>query len=376
MKTKIVDAETLRSLSPSSVTTFLRSRGWALAPTEPERPFRLRKVVAGEAWEVEVPFSSALHGYARRMAEVLDAVEAVEETPQSALVQAIRQAQTDTVRLRVDAEATRGGRIPVEQGAALYTHARDLILAAACAAVEPRAIYASRKPTRATEYLHGLRYGPPEMGSYVLTIESPVSPELQPSLDGIDPEPPFERQVLLTLGRGLQAARRAAGAAAAANDISPFVDAVPEGLTANLCDAVAGLIEPFDRAHLDVSIGFAPSRPVGSGPVRVVFARETAPVLREAARIFKEREPVADFEAEGIVVKLDSPDPSEGGSVVLFCAVDGQPRRVRIALDADGYRLAIRAHQEGLSLALDGELARERGGAVLRGARNIRLRAQ
>ncbi|MCB9527527.1 MAG: hypothetical protein H6701_03870 [Myxococcales bacterium] len=73
-------------------------------------------MVAGEAWEVEVPFSSALHGYARRMAEVLDAVEAVEQTPQSALVQAIRQAQTDTVRLRVDAEATRGGRIPVEQG--------------------------------------------------------------------------------------------------------------------------------------------------------------------------------------------------------------------------------------------------------------------
>ncbi|MCB9527526.1 MAG: hypothetical protein H6701_03865 [Myxococcales bacterium] len=38
MKTKIVDAETLRALSLSSVTTFLRSRGWTLAPTEPERP--------------------------------------------------------------------------------------------------------------------------------------------------------------------------------------------------------------------------------------------------------------------------------------------------------------------------------------------------
>lgn len=375
MKTKIVDPETLRSLSPSSVTTFLRSRGWVLESTEPERPFRLRKVAAGEEWEVEVPFSSALHGYARRMAEVLDAVEAVEQIPQGVLVRAIRQAQIDTVRLRVDAEATRGGRIPVEQGAALYTNARDLILAAACAAVEPRAVYASRKPTRATEYLHGLRYGPPEVGSYVLTIESPVSPELQPTLAGIEAEPPFERQVLLTLARGLHAARRAAGAAAAANDISPFVDAVPEGLTANLCDAVAGLLEPFEQANLDIAIGFAPSRPVGSGPVRVVFAREAAPVLREAARIFKEREPVSDFEAEGIVVKLDSTDPSEGGVIVLFCAVDGQPRRIRITLDADGYRLAIQAHQQSHSLLLEGELARERGGAVLRGARNIRVRA-
>lgn len=222
--------------------------------------------------------------------------------------------------------------------------------------------------------MQGLRYGPPEIGSYVLTIESPVSPDLEPRPDGIDTDPPFERRVTLTLGRALHATRRAASAAAVANDISPFVHAIDEGMTANLCDALAGLLEPFDAGHLDIGISFAHSRPVRTGPLRVIFDRDTAPVLREAARIFKEREPVSDFEAEGVVIKLDSPDPSHGGMAVVFCTVHGQPRKVRVTLDAGGYARAIHAHQHSDTVALEGELVREGGGYALRGGRNFRIR--
>lgn len=374
MKVKIVDTEVLRSLSPRGVTAWLRARGWHLEETVPDRLFRLQKAIDGTEWEVEVPFSSSLRDYARRMAELLDVVEDAEGIDQPALTRAMSQALTDVVRVRVDSETTRGGRIPIDQGAALYGHTRDLLLAAACATVEPREAYRSRKPTRAIDYLEGLRYGPPEIGSYVLTVESPVPPELQPPL--LDPpaqDLPFERRVVLTLGDALRAARSAAGAAAVTSDITPFVDAVPLGLTANLCDAVAGLLEPFDAARLDIGIGFASSRPARVDPVRVTFDAESAPVLREAARIFKEREPLSDFSAEGVVVKLDSPEPEAGGTAVIFCAVEGQSRKVKVSLDARDYAIAIKAHGESHAVSIEGELIRDRSGYTLRGARNLRV---
>lgn len=375
MKVKIVDAGVLRSLSPQGVTAWLRARGWHLRETVPDRFFRVQKTIDGTEWEVEVPFSSSLRDYARRMAELLDVVEDAEGIDQPALTRAMSQALTDVVRVRVDSEMTRGGRIPIDQGAALYGHTRDLLLAAACATVEPREAYRSRKPTRAMDYLGGLRYGPPEVGSYVVTVESPVPPELQPPL--LDPPPtqdlPFERRVVLTLGHALRAARHAASAAAVTSDITPFVDAVPLGLTANLCDAVAGLLEPFDAARLDIGIGFASSRPARVDPVRVTFDAESAPVLREAARIFKEREPLSDFSVEGVVVKLDSTEPEAGGTAVIFCAVEGQSRKVKVSLDARDYALAIKAHGESHAVSIEGELIRERSGHTLRGARNLRL---
>ena len=52
------------------------------------------------------------------------------------------------------------------------------MLAAACAAIEPRAVYAARKPERAMAYLRQIRLGPTEAGSFVVTVESPVAPRL------------------------------------------------------------------------------------------------------------------------------------------------------------------------------------------------------
>ena len=54
--------------------------------------------------------------------------------------------------------------------------ARDLVLAAACAAITKRAYFATRKPTKATDYLSRVRMGQTERGSYVLTIRSDGMP--------------------------------------------------------------------------------------------------------------------------------------------------------------------------------------------------------
>jgi hypothetical protein len=61
-----------------------------------------------------------------------------------------------------------------------FAPARDLALAAPCAAITKRAHFVTRKPMKAIEYLNKVRMAHTEQGSYVLTILSPVAPALTP----------------------------------------------------------------------------------------------------------------------------------------------------------------------------------------------------
>ena len=124
---------------------------------------------------------------------------------------------SDLIRVRAPSREAESGSLPLEQAVAFVERSRDLVLAAACAAITKRAYFATRKPTRATEYLSRVRMGQIERGSYVLTILSPVAPALASEgelpLD-LEPPEPYERQVTRTLAEGLAAMERAARQAA------------------------------------------------------------------------------------------------------------------------------------------------------------------
>jgi hypothetical protein len=51
------------------------------------------------------------------------------------------------------------------------------MLAAACSALEPRPLFAPRKPELAMSYINRARFGLARRGSYIMTIISPVLPD-------------------------------------------------------------------------------------------------------------------------------------------------------------------------------------------------------
>jgi hypothetical protein len=373
VKSKILDAAALASLSTTDLTSWLRASGWVLASTVRDRHYKFTKAQGDETFEVEVPYNAALRDYHRRVGELLDVLEVVEQRSQTTLLRDIRQAQVDITRLRLVSDATRRGRIPVEQGATFFAQARDLMLAAACATIDKRPVFTKRKPTQAMDFVRSLKYGPSEEGSYVATIESTVPPALQQNIEGIEPEPPFERRVMLTLAEALRAAGFAASEASATNDVSPFIEAVRLGLNANLCDALAGMVEGFEASRVEVGIGWAHSRPAPIGPVTYSFQQEQASVLREAARILRERQPQPDFELEGVIVKLESPEASAGGAIVIACPIEGQLRRIKVQLDGPDYTTAIEAHRQEKQISVEGDLAQEGRGLLLQRPRSLRV---
>jgi hypothetical protein len=95
---------------------------------------------------------------------------------------------------------------------AFFAHARELMMAAACAAIEPRGVFATRWPAQATQYLDHARFEQTDHGSYVLTVVSPVPPRLTARMqeeEANEVEEPYERRVTTTLMRAHAA--RAAG---------------------------------------------------------------------------------------------------------------------------------------------------------------------
>lgn len=390
MKIQITDSDALRSLTTSDLSVWLRAHGWRMSDTVPGRAFRFVKIYEGEEAEVEIPASPHLRDYARRVAEVLQTLEVVEQMSQGRLFSEIQQAQVDRVRLRISADTTRDGRLPVDRGVAFFTHTYNLMMAAACSTIDKRPSFSSRRSAQATNFMRSLRYGPSEIGSYVAVIESRVAPLFQVPLDGIDaspvlapwqlplngidPEPPFERRVFLTLADGLSAADRATRDAAASSRAEPFIQGVQVGVSANLCEALADLTEAFEGGVVDVGIGWASSRPAPPVPRIHTFDASIAPLLREGARVLKERTSLAGFEVDGFIIKCESASPSTGGLVVIAATIDGQLRRVKVALDSALYAEANEAHIQERPVSVIGELVREPGGFVLNRPRDFQVR--
>lgn len=363
-------------LGPADLAAYLRQAGWLLA-TRDDRWASYTKDIDGHTITLQVPQRAAAPDYPRVVATLVDDLARLEDRDPAALVRDVRSSSLDVVRLRIVSPGTHDGRISVESGRRTFQAARDLLLAAACATVSPRAVYTSRRPQLANDLIERARFGQPEMGSYVLTIETAVAPRLQlTTVDDGDPDAPFERKVNVMLAQALSMALSAARAAGASGSIDPFVEATKNGVSANLCDAVSELFEATRAETVEASFAFASSRPAAASVPRYVpFSADTALLLRGAAAELRERAAYPDSEVEGTIVGVESADPAGGGVAVLRAIVEGTSRRVRVPLVGAAYDRAIVAHRAFGLVRYGGVLAREGRAWVLLGASELAVPA-
>lgn len=173
----------------------------------------------------------------------------------------------------------------MEAGRRVFAAARDLMLAAACSAIDPGPVFTQRKPDEAMRLLDRARFGQTERGSFVLTMESSLPPRLQQSLiEDTDPEAPLERKTCVRLAQALHSAEGAVRESAAAG------------------------------------------------------------ILRAAATQLREEACYPATQILGSVMKLDSPNPEAGGEVVIQADLDGRLRQVKVLLGTTAYQDAIQSH--------------------------------
>lgn len=367
--------------NPSEVAAYLLQQNWIFRRANPSWAVYSKKA-DGEELELEVPQQAAAPDYGRAVALLLEDLARLEQRVAASILRDVRSSSMDIVRLAIEGSSTRDGRIPVEAGRRVYEAARDLLLAAACSVIDPRPVFAQRKPDEAMSLLGRARFGQTEVGSFVLTMECAVTPRLQQTLL-IDPvsdaeevqeevEAPFERRTCLRLARALQAAEGATRESAASGRLEPFRQRAKDGVSANLCEAIAEILEATSAEALQAGFSFAAARPVrGQAPRLVAFSSDTATILRAGATGLRAEARYPEIELMGTVVKLDSSDPKVGGDAVLRTDLEGKIRQVKVKLDAAAYQVAIAAHSDRSLVRCTGDLAREGRSWVLRNARDF-----
>jgi hypothetical protein len=374
MKIDIRDAEAVRAIQPVDAALYLRANGWNIAQQPSNQSAVWEKQVRGESFEALLPMNASLRDYALRMGELLTVLSVQEQRSQSEVYRDLLTSTSDVIRIRIADPELEDGTLPIEEHAQIAQKTRDLILAAACAATERRAVWHRRKPGQAMEHVRRVRIGQSERGSYVVTVLSRVAPLLHGQNDQLfEADPPYERRVTETLATSLNALEQAAAQAAVTQQMSAFDEAVPQGVNANLCDAVVGLWGGDEvQRQLEFSFTWAPSRPASPQIVRSVsFAPDRVSVIREAGRQMRERAPSPDFELTGPVVRLNREEGAPTGKVTVVGLVDERQARVSFDLSDTEYQQAVQAHGQGKSLQLLGTLVREGRGYLLRTPSNV-----
>jgi len=79
------------------------------------------------------------------------------------------------------------------------------------------------------------------------------------------------------------------------------------------------------------------------------------------------------MEITGMVIKLGSQDPNQGGEVIVRASWEGERklRPIRVVLLPENYQQAILAHSERWMVRCVGEIAREGSSWTLRNARSF-----
>ena len=107
----------------------------------------------GEEFEITVPLNHQFRDFAARMGDALQVLEAFEARSQIQIFQDLLVTGADVIRLRLADAELADASVPLDEGAALIQKAKDMVLAAACAAVNPRTYYPSRKSGRRWYYI-------------------------------------------------------------------------------------------------------------------------------------------------------------------------------------------------------------------------------
>lgn len=353
MIAQIHDVKALGKVSPAALAAHARHSGW----TKIEPYGDHADVYAGpELPEIILPRHQRLGDYTSVVSKLIEVFARATDTSEPSLYRDLVTADRDLIRLRT--EESEDGSIAAEDGLNLLGGAYKMLQAAACSVDNPQPSYRAGAHRAASDYLRRVRLGQTEHGSFVITLLTPeIPPPMQPPINaslGPD-EDPHERKVTRRLASALATLRRATEATNA-GDEDAFRAAVKQGVSANLCEAVGDAMGPFPT--LDVTITWARTRPVSRARDTVRFAAADRPILREAARLFREHEPELDVKIPAHVRRLQRHEDDEDGTVTLLAWIHNRTLSVKAVLRQVDYERAVAAHKEKAMVIADGDLER------------------
>ena len=194
-------------------------------------------------------------------------------------------ADTNQVRVRL-IDAYEDGSIPAQAGVALIQNSWKMIVAAARSAANPEPSFTGGYGSkRIREYLKTVRLGQTERGSFVVNLLSPSAiPMDAPHSRGEK----FPDKVVSTLISGLESTKKTLIYGQYLQSSQIPHEYIHSGMSADMCDALAGIAAKSGDAGLEISVnwaivGYANGKKTSS----VAFDKSHVPKLKRATSTLK-----------------------------------------------------------------------------------------
>ncbi|QFY13981.1 hypothetical protein GBF35_04415 [Nonomuraea phyllanthi] len=335
-------------LPVADINSYLAATGWTRRPED----WRGAAVWEHEGdHEILVPGEDGLADGPRRVREILALLAAVEGRSRADIAADIGAPMADVQWYRAPIVAA-GGRFGLSDAVTALTSAKEALGAAARAALSgPRPASGPSKDVR--DLLARVWIEP---SGDLLTVRVP----LERDNSG---EPPLARRTLIMLQRTAAQLRDAGAEAHRTGDISVFDGVVRDGVSADLCAALARFAGSDEGSRFEVGFRWARGLPSGVPASRVVFEAETGRLLKRVAHRFRRlhRESAS---VTGRIATLFDDGRADRFRVQVHGAVSGggarRPIWVRLPGEA-AYDVAVEAHRNSTTVRADGTLMQVNG---------------
>jgi len=306
-----------------------------------------RQSNADRDFEAIQPNTKDVRDFSNRVHDLLLVLAEYERRPVEQIFREISDYFADLIRIRVSHDDLEGGSIPIQDGVLLIEKAKELVTSATLSTLSKKKYFAGHRPQDANDFIEKVRLGQTEEGSYIVNIIAPMQAVDNPQHDFVG-RIPFARAVTNTLANSLKTISSTLEEFKATNSLELFDDAVEQGVSANMCDALIGLSGEKKSREFSVGLFFSKSIGIGIDSVETVehkFYSEQVPYLEKASEYLKDNFVVLDVTFVGIVKKLDRDADKEVGMVAVTGVVEGKERNVSFELKGDDYLNAIHAHE-------------------------------
>ncbi|BCK76788.1 hypothetical protein AA0242T_2743 [Acetobacter aceti NRIC 0242] len=223
--------------------------------------------------------------------------------------------------------------------------------------------HSKRTRKEAMEYAEQCRFGHTFRGSFGFLIESFVGLNEMPTLDIISDNLPLGRRIVERITLGLAAYEEAV------ETQNPSVIAeCQDGFSANMCDAMADMIEETDVSKMVIGINLSPewrSKRITSKSIFFIEYKniELLRVAAKSMRVDEKPRPVQVFgrvrrvETDGNPADL-SEDTAPKEIEINWASDDNTLLHVKVMLPNADYAEAVEAHRSGKPVSASGMLVR------------------
>ena len=373
MNVQIIDSSALRRVSPKVLGGYLEAQGWERQETWRNRIVVWSKTTVDYVAELLVPLREQSDAYTVRISEALGTLARIEDRSQLDVYHDLMGAGADIIRIQ-SSNVGMQSDWSLSNSVDLLERARDLVMAAARAAERPgQAVYRGRPSGLVTDYVRSIRPIPNYEAGRDLTLHSRVPADYGVQQDlGDSVKPPFPRQAIIALDSGLREAEGVSDRVLGGGGLSYFDDVAPSGVSANLCEAISGLVK---QGHgMEVRLSWAAVRPSNVPERHFVFGESSADIFADGAQRLRQNSPFLNAHIAGQIVRLDRESRHDfDGAAVVVAEFDGSPIALRVQFDVADRDDILRAFRDNLEVSFDGDVIREGRQIRLRDLRNFSL---